>query len=179
MSAPLPRAAPFPRAARLSALVVALAALALVLVAGVAHAATPRTSLEAVERELMCVTCKTPLNQSSAVQANRERTEIERLIAQGKTKDQVIDGMVAVYGQQVLLDPPEGGLRAARWILPAAGAVVGLAILFVVVRRWRRRPSAPDDDHAGPGGEPDLESSSPDLTADDQRRLDADLRRYA
>lgn len=169
-----------PRTVRLATAALALATLLLVLLATVAHAAAPRTSLEAVERELMCVTCGTPLNQSDALQANRERSEIERLIAQGKTKDQVIDGMVDVYGQDVLLNPPEDGLRAARWIFPAAGALIGLGILFLVVRRWRRRPGTPDDDDAaGPDDEPDLESSSPDLTADDQRRLDADLRRYA
>jgi cytochrome c-type biogenesis protein CcmH len=171
--------ATLPRAARLAPAALALAALLLVLLSSVAHAATARTTLEDVERELMCVTCGTPLNQSDAPQANRERGEIERLIAQGKTKDQVIDGMVDVYGEDVLLNPPEDGLRAARWIFPAAGALIGLGILFLVVRRWRRRPGTPDDDGPAPDAEPDLDSSSPDLTADDQRRLDADLRRYA
>jgi cytochrome c-type biogenesis protein CcmH len=193
MSATLPRAAgpaatpgatrltapAVSRFARLAASVLALAALVFVLLAAVAHAATPRTTLEDVERELMCVTCGTPLNQSDAVQANRERGEIERLIAQGRTKDQVIDGMVDVYGPEVLLNPPEDGLRAARWLFPAAGALIGLAILLVLVRRWRRRPDGPDDEDPAPDDGPDLESSSPDLTADDQRRLDADLRRYA
>jgi cytochrome c-type biogenesis protein CcmH len=168
-----------PRAARFAAAALALATLLLVLLAAATHAATPRTTLEDVERELMCVTCGTPLNQSDALQANRERAEIERLIAQGKTKDQVIDGMVDVYGEDVLLNPPEDGLRAARWLFPAAGALIGLTILLLVVRRWRRRPDTPDDDSPAPDAEPDLESSSPDLTADDQRRLDADLRRYA
>lgn len=168
-----------PRAGRLLAAASLLAALLLVLLTAAAHAATPRTSLEAVERELMCVTCKTPLNQSDAVQANRERGEIERLVAQGKTKQQVIDGMVDVYGEDVLLNPPEDGLRAARWILPAIAALIGVAILLVVVRRWRRRTGTPDDDLPAPDAEPDLESSSPDLTADDQRRLNDDLRRYA
>lgn len=167
------------RAVRLTTAALALAALLLVLLAGVAHAATPRTTLEDVERELMCVTCGTPLNQSDAPQANAERRQIERLIAEGKTKDQVIAGMVEVYAEDVLLNPPEEGLRAARWIFPAAGALIGLGILFLVVRRWRRRPDTPEDDGPAPDAEPDLESSSPDLTADDQRRLDADLRRYA
>jgi cytochrome c-type biogenesis protein CcmH len=168
-----------PRAGRVLAAASLLTAVLVVLLASVAHAATPRTSLEAVERELMCVTCGTPLNQSDALQANRERTEIERLVAQGKTKDQVVAGMVDVYGEDVLLNPPEDGLRAARWILPAVGALIGRTILLVVVRRWRRRPGAPDDEPPAPDDEPDLESSSPDLTADDRRRLDADLRRYA
>ncbi|MGX6449816.1 cytochrome c-type biogenesis protein, partial [Patulibacter sp. S7RM1-6] len=117
-----------------------LALLLAVPAAGVA--ATPRTTLEAVEAELMCVTCKTPLNQSDAVQANRERTLIERLIAQGKTKDEVIAGMVDVYGDQVLLNPPQKGLQTARWLLPVVGALVALALLAVLVRRWRRRAAA-------------------------------------
>lgn len=146
--------------------------------AGPVEAATPRTSLEAVEAELMCVTCKTPLNQSHATQAEEERGLILDLIAQGKTKDQVVDGMVAVYGDPILIDPPQQGLRIVRLALPIGAAVFGAGLLFVLIRRWRRQSAAsPEPDAAG--GEPDLESSSPSMTADDRRRLDADLERYA
>jgi cytochrome c-type biogenesis protein CcmH len=168
-----------PRLPRLLAAATSLALLLLVVLAAAAHAATPRTTLEDVERELMCVTCKTPLEQSDAVQANRERNEIERLIAQGKTKAQVIDGMVDVYGDDVLLDPPQSGLRTVRWVLPAAGAIVAVLLLSVLIRRWRRRAAQDPEDPPAPDAEPDLEASSSELTDDDQRRLDADLRRYA
>lgn len=158
----------------------AVAALAVLLLllsfAAPASGATPRTSLEAVESELMCVTCGTPLNQSNAPQAIEEREEIERLVAAGRTKQEAVDAMVAIYGDDVLIDPPEQGLRVARIAIPAAAALFGLVLLTVLVRRWRRR-AAQDDGDAGDG--PDHESSSPGLTDDDRRRLDAELERYA
>lgn len=154
------------------------AAILLLLVSFVAPAegATPRTTLEAVESELMCVTCRTPLNQSNAPQAIEEREEIERLVAEGRTKDEAVDAMVAIYGDDVLIDPPEEGLRVARIAIPAAAALFGIVLLTVLVRRWRRREPATDD---AEDGTPDLDSSSPALTDDDRRRLDAELERYA
>ncbi|MEV4420373.1 cytochrome c-type biogenesis protein CcmH [Patulibacter sp. NPDC049589] len=144
-------------------------------------AATPRTTLQAVEAELMCVTCKTPLTQSSAVQAERERAQIERLVASGATKQEAIDAMVQIYGNQVLIDPPEEGLRVARIALPVAAALFGAGLLFFLVRRWRR--SAATEEDGGPSddldADPDLESTTPGMTADDRRRLDTDLERYA
>lgn len=144
-----------------------------------AEGATPRTTLEAVEAELMCVTCKTPLNQSNAPQAIEEREEIERLVAEGRSKDEAIDAMVAIYGDDVLIDPPEEGLRVARIAIPGAAALFGLVLLTVLVRRWRRREPSHDDDAPTGDGSPDVDSSSPALTDDDRRRLDAELERYA
>lgn len=163
MTAVARRASP----AALLALLLAL----LLAVPAVAGAATPRTTLEEVEAELMCVTCKTPLNQSDAPQATRERTQIERLIAQGKTKDEVVAGMVDVYGDQVLLNPPEKGLQTARWLLPALGALLALALLTFLVRRWRRRAAT------APADAPDADDA-PALSEEDRRRLDADLARF-
>jgi cytochrome c-type biogenesis protein CcmH len=145
--------------------------------AGPVEAATPRTTLEAVEAELMCVTCKTPLNQSHAPQAEEERGLILDLIAQGKTKDQVVDGMVDVYGDPILIDPPQEGLRVVRLALPIGAALFGAGLLFVLIRRWRRQ--TPTGDGTDGGADPDLDQSPVGLTADDRRRLDADLERYA
>lgn len=142
-----------------------------------ASGATPRTSLEEVEAELMCVTCGTPLNQSNAPQALEERDKIESLVAEGRTKQEAIDAMVAIYGDPVLIDPPESGLRIARIAIPGAAAVLGVTLLVVLIARWRRRARQDGDD--GPSAGPDLDSSSPGLTDDDRRRLDAELERYA
>lgn len=156
-------------------------ALLLLLISFVAPAngATPRTTLDAVQDELMCVTCRTPLNQSNAAQALEERDEIEKLVSQGKTKQQAIDAMVAIYGDPVLIDPPQKGLRIARIAIPGVAAVIGVTLLIVLIRRWRRRALLDDADDDEPAGGPDHDSSSPGLTDDDRRRLDAELERYA
>ncbi|MGH2923611.1 MAG: cytochrome c-type biogenesis protein, partial [Solirubrobacterales bacterium] len=101
----------------------ALAALALIFAAPAASAQEP-ASLPDIEDEVMCPICGTPLEHSQAPQADRERALIRRLIAQGATKDEVKDALVAEYGEEVLAVPDDEGFGLAAWVLPPA------AILF-------------------------------------------------
>lgn len=168
-----------------------LAVLALAAIASPAVAAPSPADRQAIEREvesrLMCVTCNTPLEQSEATQANRERDEIERLAAQGLSADQVVDRMVAIYGENILIDPPDDTVRLLRWLLPALGALLAAGLLTVLVRRWRRRrdqadaAATPTSDPDGPGGDGPADAADPAPTPPtdvDQQRLDADLARY-
>jgi cytochrome c-type biogenesis protein CcmH len=151
-------------------------------------AVAPRTTLEEVEKELMCSTCRVPLEQSDAPQAQQERQAIERLIAEGLTKDQVIAEMVEIYSESVLIHPPEEGVRTLRWLIPAVAALVGFALVALLVVRWRRSTrgdagDGPGDgfaDAPGPRAD-DGPSRDPDdgLSDADRARLDADLDRYA
>jgi cytochrome c-type biogenesis protein CcmH len=145
------------------------AALALLLVlslsAPAAAAAPPKTSLADLEDEVMCVECGTPLVVSQSPVANRERAFIQAQIAAGKDKPQIKAALVEEYGDQVLAEPSDRGIGAALWIVPVllvAFAGVGIA---VAARRWRR---------AGP--EP-AAAPAPALSAEDARRLDAELGR--
>ena len=51
--------------------------------ARLARQPAPRTSLPIIERQVMCVTCKIPLNVAESPQAEREREYIQGLIDQG------------------------------------------------------------------------------------------------
>jgi len=155
------------------AVVVALL-VALLALPTAASAATPRTTVQDVERRLMCVTCGTPLNQSDAPQADRERAHIERLVRQGLTEDEAVDGMVEIYGEQVLLDPPDSGVRLVRWLLPAAVALLGATLLAVLLRRWRRRRAAAD----APGEDVAPAAGDDGLSDEDRTRLDEELARF-
>jgi len=145
------------------ALVVA-ALIALAVFAPAAGAAAPRTSLTDVEDEVMCLECGTALNVSNSAVADQEREFIAELIAQGKTKQQVKDALVAEYGPRVLAEPADEGFELTAWIVPALAALAALALVAFTARRWRRaRPAdAPGDD-------------DPALDPDDARRLDAEL----
>jgi len=61
-------------AAAAAATAIAIAAIAEPSAAG-ASTAAPRTSLPVIERQVMCVTCKIPLNVAQSAQADRERAE--------------------------------------------------------------------------------------------------------
>ncbi|MBF6620995.1 MAG: cytochrome c-type biogenesis protein CcmH [Patulibacter sp.] len=169
-------------------------------------AVAPKTTLQEVEKELMCSTCRVPLAQSDAPQAQQERQTIERLIAEGLTKDQIIDEMVEIYSESVLIHPPEDGVRTLRWLVPAVAALIGFSLVAFLVVRWRRSTRAaqgagPSDPTAGWVDAPKGSSASDDsparptttagdradpgdgpseeLSAADRKRLDDDLDRYA
>src|ERR1700730_12237173 len=54
-----------------------------------AAGAAGRPSLPTIERQVMCVTCKVPLNVAQSPQADRERAFIQGLIDAGQTEAQI------------------------------------------------------------------------------------------
>jgi cytochrome c-type biogenesis protein CcmH len=139
---------------------------ALLLLAPAAPAAERRASLPDIEDEVMCPICGTTLQLSQSPQAERERVFIQRLIAEGATKDEVKDALVAEYGPEVLALPETEGFDLAAWVVPGVAIVVaGVAILFGL-RRWRRNEGWAD------------EGDSAAIDSEDQERLDRDLARY-
>jgi hypothetical protein len=74
-----------------------LAATALLGVALLAAAplatATPRTSVNAIESEVMCPVCGTLLELAESPQAQREKAFVARLVAAGRSKDQMNDAL--------------------------------------------------------------------------------------
>jgi cytochrome c-type biogenesis protein CcmH/NrfF len=117
----------------------ALAFLATVsLMAGIAQA-TPKTSLTAVEPDVMCVSCKEPLAVAQSPQAYAERDFIRTLAAQGYTKRQIEQALVAQYGPAVLGKPPAHGFNLTVYVLPPALLIVGIGILALTLPRWRRQ----------------------------------------
>jgi cytochrome c-type biogenesis protein CcmH/NrfF len=128
--------------------------------------AEPRTDLADIEDEVMCPICGTALGLSESPQADREREFIRGLIAQGRTKDQIKDALVAEYGEDVLATPGDDGFDLAAWIVPGAAILLAAVAIAVGLRRWRREAGAID------------EPRRPSLSAADDERLRADLARY-
>jgi cytochrome c-type biogenesis protein CcmH len=140
----------------------ATAVLALLLVFAAPAVAKPPT-LADLEDEVMCVECGTPLVVSQSPVATQERAFIEQQIAAGRSKAQIKAALVDEYGDQVLAEPGGDGFDATLWIVPIVLVLLGVAGIFVAVRRWRRN-----------GPEPDA-PLAPALSAEDARRLDAEL----
>jgi cytochrome c-type biogenesis protein CcmH len=148
-----------------------LTTLALVLaLAAPAMAAEPKTSLPDVEDEVMCPSCNTALNVAASPQADRQRELIRRLVAQGLTKEQIKQRLVAEYGQDVLAEPEDEGIGLAAILVPIAAVAALVALAALLLPRWRRRGrAAPSAAQAAAG---------PAVSDADLRRLDEDLRRY-
>ena len=146
--------------ALVAALLVALAA------AGPAHAAEPKASLPDIEDEVMCVECGTALNISESQVADDEREFIRELIAQGKSKQQIKDALVAEYGASVLATPEEEGFGLVVYVVPPLLALLALGGVFFTAKRWRRAPQAA------------AAAPSAALADEDASRLEKDMAAY-
>jgi cytochrome c-type biogenesis protein CcmH/NrfF len=142
------------------------AALALALAAAPAAAVTQRTSLVAIEQQVMCVTCGIPLQEADSVAAQQEKAYIQRLVSDGDSASEIRARLVAQYGVAVLALPPDRGFNVAFYLVPIAAVLLALAIVALLLPRWRRNRSA----------SPAAGAAS--LSASDSTRLDADLARF-
>ncbi len=143
-------------------------ALALALLAPAAAGAEP-ASLTEIEKQVMCPVCGTLLQLAESPQAQRERVFIDRLIAEGKSEEQVKDALVAEYGDEVLALPPDSGFSLSAYVVPIVAFLIAAAALAVGVLRWRR---------AGGGGDAAARPRATGPSGEDAERLDADLARY-
>jgi cytochrome c-type biogenesis protein CcmH len=130
--------------------------------------AHPRTSLPVIERQVMCVTCKIPLNVAQSQQANRERAFIQSLIDEGKTEAQIKDALLAQYGPTVLGLPGAHGFDLTVYLVPLAAFLALLATLAVLLPRWRRHAR----EQAGRA------DGATQLDSADAARLEADLAQF-
>jgi cytochrome c-type biogenesis protein CcmH len=149
------------------AAVLLCAAAALAPAAGAA-AATPQTSLSEISGEVMCPVCGTLLELAESPQALREKAFVERLVDEGKSKQQIKDALVAEYGDEVLALPQGSGFSLSAYLVPIVAFIVAAIALAIGVLRWRRSSGSRDDGAAA--------STGP--SAADSERLDADLARY-
>jgi cytochrome c-type biogenesis protein CcmH len=133
-----------------------------------ATAPRPRASLPVIERQVMCVTCKIPLNVAESPQADRERAYIQGLIDDGQTEAQIMRELVGQYGPAVLGLPQTHGFDLAAYLVPLAFFLALLTALLLLLPRWRRHARA----RAAAG------SSQPTLDPVNAARLDQDLARF-
>ena len=123
------------------------------------------TSFTDVEDEVMCDTCNVPLNIAESARADQLRKEIRVKIARGESKQRIKDELRVTYGDKILALPPKSGFSLAAYLVPIGVALGLIALVAVLVPRWRRR---------GPGGD-DAAPAGPALGDDDAQRLDAEL----
>ena len=100
-----------------------------------------------LEAELVCPTCKTTLDQSDSLVAQRMKAFIRVRIARGWNEEQIKSALVAEFGPGVLAEPPGGGFGLLAWLLPLAALAAGAVAVAFLIRRWsgRRVPEAEDD----------------------------------
>lgn len=97
----------------------------------------------AISEELRCLVCQNEsLSGSHAELAQDLRREIRKMIGEGKTDQEILDFMVARYGDFVRYRPP---VKPTTWLLWAGPFLLlagGVAALIAFLRRRAVTPAA-------------------------------------
>lgn len=104
----------------------------------------PDTALETrarnLSRELRCMVCQNQsIDDSDAPLARDLRLLVRERLKAGDSDTQILDFLVARYGDFVLLKPRFTSHTALLWLLPALVLIAGAATLFALRRRQRFR----------------------------------------
>ena len=123
---------------RLKKLVIMVAAYLMLFPSIPALAASP--TLVDISKELICQ-CGCTLTVANCTHiecGSREAmtTVIKDKLAQGQSGDEIIQLFVSQYGEPVLASPPKEGFNLLAWLLPFAGILVGVGIIYVAIRKW-------------------------------------------
>src|SRR6266576_918181 len=91
-----------------------------------------------LSRELRCMVCQNQsIDDSEAPLARDLRILVRERLQAGDSDAQVLDFLVARYGEFVLLRPRFSWHTAVLWLGPAAMLLVGASALLVLARRDR------------------------------------------
>jgi len=125
------------RIARAFALVAALA----VALPALAQETPEEARLRTLQEKLRCLVCQNQtLADSNADLAGDLRRELREQVKSGRSDGEILEFMVARYGDFVLYEPPFKATTALLWVGPFA--LLALALLAVVLMARRRRNAA-------------------------------------
>ena len=97
-----------------------------------------------LSKELRCMVCQNQsIDDSEAPLAHDLRVLVRERLKAGDSDAQVVNFLVARYGEFLLLRPPLAWHTAALWGLPPAALLIGVVAIVVIVRRRRNVPIPP------------------------------------
>lgn len=99
---------------------------------------------QTIGKELRCVVCQNQsINESDADLARDLRRLVRDRISAGETDEEVIDHIVARYGDFVLLRPPVKATTYLLWATPVILLLLGGVVVVTVLRRGRTPAKTP------------------------------------
>ena len=108
---------------------------------------------QAIDGMLMCPVCAgQTIDQSQALIARQMRQVVREKLAQGESREQILDYFAGVYGSDILATPGKSGVNLVAWTVPVAGVLAALAAGFLVLRSMLARPA--NGDSGGSAGTP-------------------------
>jgi len=123
--------------------------------------------VNAIAKKLYCPVCpNTPLDVCETKACADWRAQIRDQLIAGWSEEQILNYFVDQYGERVLGEPMRSGFTSFVWILPLIGVVLGLVVVYQVLKGWQSKR--------------DLETAqipvSNQISADTLARLEEELR---
>jgi len=124
-------------------------------------ASDPSTRFNEIGHQLMCIcSCGQILlecNHVGCPDSDGMRNELMAAVSRGDSDSLVEQAFVQKYGPTVLAAPTTSGFDRAAWIFPFVAFVVGLVLIIVVVRAWKKRSPPRPPNSGGPPVDAELE----------------------
>ena len=90
---------------------------------------------QGIDQMLMCPVCPAETIDQAQVEISRQmRRLVREMLAQGASREEVLDFFVERYGAQVLAAPPKSGLNLLAWIVPVVVVLAALGAGVLVIR---------------------------------------------
>ncbi|CAH0525238.1 cytochrome c-type biogenesis protein [Vibrio hippocampi] len=132
-----------------------IAFIATILLAVSVHAAIEFHEFESLEQEqqfkelsntLRCPKCQNnTIGDSNAPLAQDLRQKVYEMTKDGKSKQDIIDYMIARYGNFVTYNPPFTVATAILWLGPLTVVVIGFTLIVIRSRNNKVKPAAEAD----------------------------------
>ena len=95
-----------------------------------------KVRFQALSKELRCPKCQNQnLADSNSPIAADLRRELYELLQQGKADIEIVDFMVARYGEFVLYRPRVSSLTYVLWFGPALLILIGVIVVIIILRK--------------------------------------------
>ena len=104
--------------------------------------AAKEASYKKLIAELRCLVCQNQsLSDSNAELAHDMRRKTYEMVAAGKTENEIVDFMVARYGDFVMYKPPVKQTTVLLWFGPLLFLLLAGVVVTVFIRKQKRAPA--------------------------------------
>jgi cytochrome c-type biogenesis protein CcmH len=102
-------------------------------------AAEPDAHERELRRKLVAACCwNETIDQHTSGTADKMRTQLHSLLADGKSDDEILNAFVQEYGKRVLIEPA-GSASLLINTVPVVAGVMGLIGVAWLLKRWAAR----------------------------------------
>jgi len=94
----------------------------------------------AIDGMIMCPVCPAEtIDQAQVPIARQMRALVREKLAEGATRQEILDFFAERYGQDILASPPKSGFNLVAWVFPLVGVAAALLAGLAVLRSMSAR----------------------------------------